>query len=148
MSRSRLAIIAADLDAAIGRLEAPRVALLAIRAALGAHPSAEKPVSDALQCLETDDRNSARAHRVDVAAVVERLDEQYLALYAAAGEVNTPAVVTAFSRARAVAALEAALGPDEKMAAKEAVYEAHAALEDGAGEALLASIRRAIETKA
>jgi hypothetical protein len=42
MPRSRLALIAADLDAAIGGHEAPAVARLAIRAALAAHPAPEK----------------------------------------------------------------------------------------------------------
>jgi hypothetical protein len=146
MAPSRLNLIAADLDKALGPRDARTVALVAVRAALAAHPSDDPPVREVLLALQSHDWNTARTRRPDIEAVAERLDEQYFQLYAAAGEESTPMVIDAFSRARAVAALRMALDPNEIMAAREAVYEAYASLGDTAGEELLDAIRRVLAT--
>jgi hypothetical protein len=141
MAQSRLDLISPDLDRSLGPQQARTAASVAVRAALAAHPSDAPAVREVLQALQLDDWKKALTRRPDIEGVVERLDQEYLDLYAMAGEENTPLVIEAFARARAVAALAMALGSDETMAAKEAVYEAYASLGESAGEEMLASIR-------
>ena len=119
--------------------------LLTVRAVRPWHPTDPK-VQEVVAALEAGAWAVARAQRPAIEAMAARLDEDYLVLYGAEGDQNTPAVIDAFSRARALDVLVMALGVDETMAAKEALYEAYAALDDPAGDALLTQVRSALAT--
>ena len=147
MTQTRLHLIAPDLEQAIGADGARQIALLAVRAALAAYPTDSQDVHEALLAMDAGDWKKARRHRSAVQAAVDRLDETYFDLFQAAGEVHTPSVEAAFSRTRAVAAMFEALGSNETIAAKEALYEAHSTLGDDAGEDLLATVRRRLAAR-
>jgi hypothetical protein len=143
--RSRLDLVAADIDRALTPSHARAVVLLAVRAVCAWHP-ADPSAREAVAALEAGDWRAARALRPVLEAIAARLDAAYLKLYAAGGDQNTPPVIEAFSRARALDALVMALQPDEVLAARESLYEAHAALGDPSAEDLLTAVRSALAT--
>ena len=143
--QSRLDLVAADIARALTSSHARAVVLLAVRAVRVWHP-ADASVREAVAALEAGDWRAAQAQRPVLEAIAARLDEAYLELYAAEGDQNTPPVIEAFSRARALEAVVMALHPDEVQAARESLYEAHAALGDSGAEELLAAVRSALGT--
>ncbi len=146
--QSRLDLIAPDVAEAIATLPQPRrVAVLACETALRANRNLPKPVSDALDALTHGNQGRIARARRQLRPIIQELDAVYLAEYERSGEHNTPAVLAAFSRARAANAVLAALEPDLTSAAPEAVYEAHAALPDEQAAEFLDRIRRAVHVR-
>ena len=129
------------LDAAINGNVAANVAQLAVITALEACRSDEALVMTILSELKAGSWQTARRRRADVEALVVSLDDRYFDLYDAAGEENTPAVLEAFSKARAVAALAESLSANPVIAAKESLYEACSSLEKQEQASLLARAR-------
>jgi len=144
VTESRLVHLDPALDAAINQDVAARVALLAVVTALESCKSEESLVVTVLSELKVGSWRGAQRRRAEVEALVASLDDQYFDLYDAAGEENTPAVLQAFSKARAVAALAQGLAEDPVIAAKEALYEACASLEEPELAGLLADVRRIV----
>ena len=145
MVQSRLELIARDIAQTLSPSQARAVALLAVRAVASLLP-ADPVVQEVVAAIERGDWRAAQTRCAPLEPIAVRLDEHYLQLHHSEGEQNTPGVIDAFSRARALDTLVIVLGPDETMAAKEAVYEAHAALGEIHGERLLAQVRSIIGT--
>lgn len=142
--QSRLDLIAPDIAQAIAAVPQPRrIALLACEIAVRANRDLPKQVASAVAALARGRHPGIDKARLALRPVIHELDATYLAEYERSGERNTPAVLAAFSRARAANAVLAALDPDAAAAAPEAIYEAHAALSDEDWGHLLERVRRA-----
>jgi hypothetical protein len=145
--QSRLDLIAPDVARAIAGVAQPRrIAVLACETALRANHNLPKPVSEAVAVLARGNPGRIGKARLELRAVIQQLDARYLAEYERSGQ-NTPAVLAAFSRARAANAVLAALDPNPSEAAPEAVYEAHAALPHQEAAAFLDRLRRVLERR-
>ena len=146
-SPSRLNLIAPDLELAVDGHNAQACAQLAVVKALAANPNSDADVLGALAAIQRGDWAGARSFRAAVVAIADRLDDQYLSEYEAAGDSNTTEVLGSFARARALASLATSLETDEELAAKEALYEAHASLPDSISDDLLQDARDLIKLR-
>lgn len=143
--QSRLDLIAPDVAQAIATVAQPRrIAVLACETALRVTHNLPRRVNEAVSALVRGNPSRMEKVRLELRAIIRELDALYLAEYERNGEQNTPAVLEAFSRARAANAVLLALDPDASVAAPEAVYEAHAALPDKDAARLLEDVRRAV----
>lgn len=129
--------IVALVDGARGR--ARRVALFAAEQALDRHGIADECVRKALATLRRDD-SVAPELRSALGELVDSLDAVYWNLSEKDGE-SGHATLDAFSRARAANALLSALQEDACEAAVDAIYEAHASLDDHQAQRFLERVK-------
>lgn len=88
-------------------------------------------VSEAMACLESSGAPTPHLQK-RLSSLVEELDEEYFRLQELEedGDEEDTRALVAFSKARAAAAVTAALAPDVRAAAAEAACEAIAAIDD------------------
>jgi hypothetical protein len=121
------------------RARARQVALFAVQQALDRHAISGEPVGKALAALERDDA-SAVALRPALRSLVESLDAAYWTL-TEEDSGSGGATREAFCRARAANSLLAAVQEDACEAALDAIYEAHASLEESDAAVFLEKIK-------
>jgi hypothetical protein len=123
--------LARRLDAA-SEPQLQRVAAAIAQAAVERTGLAEPAISEALEHLQGS-RPPQPALQKRVADLTEQLDEEYFRLKELEDDDDDgpePRVLATFSKARAAAAVAAALGAVARTAAAEAAYEAIAATDD------------------
>ena len=122
--------LAQRLDSA-NEVQRRRIAASIAQAAVARTGLTDPVISEALTHLE-DSCTSDASLRVRVTALTEQLDDEYFQLQESEedGDEKDPAILDAFSKARAAAAVAAALGDNALDAAAETAYETIAASVD------------------
>jgi hypothetical protein len=117
--------------AGAGETQRRRLAASLAQAAVARTGLAHPVISEALTHLE-DSCTPNPSLRARVTALTEQLDDEYFQLQESEedGDEKDPTVLDAFSKARAAAAVAAALGEESLDAAAETAYEAIAATVD------------------
>ncbi|MBK8208245.1 MAG: hypothetical protein IPK87_15820 [Planctomycetes bacterium] len=107
-----------------------RAIVVALEFAIDKSSFTDPLIEDGIECVRTG-RND-EAIRSQLLALGEQLDAEYFARAgdAKSGLIDEQDYLSAFARARAVAAIAAGLGPHLLEAAFESIYEAAAATED------------------
>jgi hypothetical protein len=121
------------------RARARQVALFAVKQALDRHAISDEFVRKAIGALERDDPSAVEL-RPALLSLVESLDAAYWTLTEEDNR-SGDAMREAFSRARAANSVLAALQEDACEAALDAIYEAHASLEDSEAAVFLEKVK-------
>lgn len=143
---SRLSTIASDLSEELEHrppAQLRRVASVAALLAVDRTELVDPRLAPALSALR-DGAPVSSSERSAASQVTDELDERAWSIQEKvdAGELPKQAYLDAFQRARAAASVSFALDPDPVEAAREAVYEAQAAVADL--DAIRAAVSRAI----